>query len=63
MYWNDRPIDSHFPACCVAMSAAMANLNPAATAVLVIDAQVGVFETDPAPLDKRGVLARIAALR
>lgn len=37
----------------------MANLNPAATAVLVIDAQVGVFETDPAPLDKPGVLARI----
>lgn len=37
----------------------MANLTPAVTAVLVIDVQVGVFETDPAPLDKGGVLARI----
>jgi len=33
--------------------------KPASTAVLVIDVQVGVFETDPAPLDKGGVLARI----
>lgn len=37
----------------------MTNLNPASTAVLVIDAQVGVFNTDPAPFDKGGVLARL----
>jgi len=37
----------------------MVNLSPAATAVLVIDAQVGEFETDPAPFDKGDVLARI----
>ncbi len=37
----------------------MANLNPVTTVVLVVDVQVGIFETDPAPLDKGGVLARI----
>ncbi len=36
----------------------MADFDPATTAVLVIDVQVGVFDTDPAPLDKGGVLAR-----
>lgn len=49
------------------MSKNMVKLNPAATAVLVIDVQVGVFEMDPAPIDKAGVLARtsqvIAAAR
>ena len=37
----------------------MTTLSPLATAVLIVDVQVGVFETDPAPLDKEGVLARI----
>lgn len=37
----------------------MTTLDPRATAVLVIDVQVGVFETDPPPLDSAGVLARI----
>jgi hypothetical protein len=32
----------------------MANRSRATTAVLVVDVQVGVFETDPAPLDKAG---------
>lgn len=36
----------------------MTNLDPTTTAVLVIDVQVGVFETDLAPFDKGGVLAR-----
>jgi nicotinamidase-related amidase len=37
----------------------MTSLDPLGTAILIIDVQVGVFETDPAPLDKEGVLARI----
>lgn len=37
----------------------MASFNPATTAVLVIDVQVGVFEAQPAPLDAVSVLARI----
>lgn len=37
----------------------MTTLDPLATAVVIVDVQVGVFETEPAPLDKEGVLARI----
>jgi nicotinamidase-related amidase len=37
----------------------IASLDPATTAIVVIDVQVGVFETDPGPFDKEGVLARI----
>ncbi len=41
------------------MSVDLTTLDPLATAVVIVDVQVGVFETDPAPLDKEGVLARI----
>ena len=37
----------------------MSILNPATTAILVVDVQVGVFDTEPAPRDAAGVLARI----
>lgn len=37
----------------------MTTVNPRATAILVIDVQLGVFESDPPPLDKEGVLTRI----
>ena len=37
----------------------MSNLNPTRTAVLVVDVQIGVFEANPAPLDKAHVLERI----
>ena len=37
----------------------MTTLDSRATAVLVVDVQVGVFETDPPPLDGESVLTRI----
>jgi len=37
-------------------------LDPKSTAVLVVDVQVGVFDTHPAPLDKDEVLERINAV-
>lgn len=36
----------------------MTDLDPTTTAVLIIDMQLGVLDTDPAPLDKGGVLTR-----
>ncbi len=40
----------------------MSHLDPTATAILVVDVQVGLFETDPAPLDKAHVLEWINLL-
>jgi len=37
----------------------MNNFNPESTAILVIDVQVGVFETDPPPINREEVLKSI----